>query len=114
MNLSTVHIQASNQPNNSSRRIWGIVTRRERWGISARGWFLLGCLTLLVMSFMLLNVHPFLAETERVDARILVVEGWVYESGIRTAIEEFKTGHYERVFTTGGPPNRAGAHSSDQ
>jgi len=32
-----------------------------------------------------------------------VVEGWVHEYAIRAAVEEFRKGSYQRVFSTGGP-----------
>ena len=111
---ATTRSQILATANDSPQKIWGILTRKERWGLSARGWLLLGCLAVILFFGFILNIHPFLAETYRVDAKTLVVEGWVYEHGIRTAIEEFKTGRYDHVFTTGGPPVRAGANSSDQ
>ena len=43
------------------------------------------------------TIFPFLAVTHRVDADVLVVEGWVHEHAIRTAISEFQSGHYQRV-----------------
>ena len=60
-----------------------------------------------------MTVHPFLAPTRRVDARILVVEGWVHDYVIRAAAKEFATGSYERVFSTGGPTNGNGGYTSD-
>ena len=37
-----------------------------------------------------LNVHPFLAETHRVNTNVLVVEGWIEQYAIRAGAEEFK------------------------
>ena len=45
---------------------------------------------------ILLNVQPFLAETDRVNTDLLVVEGWIHEYGIRGAVEEFKRGPMSR------------------
>ena len=52
---------------------------------------------------MFLNIHPFLAVTHRVNTNVLVVEGWIPRYGIRGGAEEFRTGSYQRIFTTGGP-----------
>ena len=52
------------------------------------------------------GVYPFLSTTHRVKADILVVEGWVHEYAIQAAVDEFKSGSYKRVFTTGGPVDR--------
>src|SRR4029077_9061698 len=71
---------------------------------------------LLVFStavFLFLNIEPFLAETDRVDSDVLVVEGWVHEYAIRAAVEEFRKGAYHRVFTTGGPVVGIGHYVND-
>ena len=85
------------------KKFCGIVTRRERWGLSWRGWLVLILAGLLIAVFLLLNIQPFLAKTQRVNANVLVVEGWIHEYAIRSAAEEFKTGSYQKIFTTGGP-----------
>jgi DUF218 domain len=86
--------------------------RKERLGLSWRGRLWLAAIVLLGGIFFLRGVHPFLAVTHREQAKVLVVEGWVSKYAIDGAIQEFKTGHYERVFTTGGPLEGMGASSS--
>jgi uncharacterized SAM-binding protein YcdF (DUF218 family) len=54
-------------------------------------------------TLLCLRVHPFLAVTERVPAKVLVVEGWGSVFTLEHALEEFRTNDYERVFVTGGP-----------
>jgi hypothetical protein len=88
-----------------------ILTRKERWGLSGLGWVLLISVLFLTLFLTAVTIYPFLAITQRVDADILVVEGWVHEFGIRATLAEFKTGRYRYVFTTGGP--RPGSDSSD-
>jgi uncharacterized SAM-binding protein YcdF (DUF218 family) len=85
------------------QKCFGLCTRRERWGLSRRGWLALGILLLAAGLAWLLQVHPFLAQTRRADSKILVVEGWVHEYVIRVAAVEFQAGHYEKIYTTGGP-----------
>ena len=58
-------------------------------------------------------IYPFLAVTDRVDANILVVEGWIHEYAIRAAVREFQGSHYKRVFTTGGPVEGTGGYVND-
>jgi uncharacterized SAM-binding protein YcdF (DUF218 family) len=60
-----------------------------------------------------LNVYPFLAVTQAVDADVLVVEGWVHPYAIRVATEEFKNHSYHRVFSTGGPVVGKGGYIND-
>ena len=68
---------------------------------------------LLVVYIVVFNIHSFLAVTHRVNANVLVVEGWINEYAIRKGAEEFKDGSYERVFTTGGPVNGSGGYVND-
>jgi hypothetical protein len=59
------------------------------------------------------TAYPFLAVTHRVNADTLVVEGWIQPYAIRAAVSEFQAGHYERVFTTGGPVAGMGGYTND-
>ena len=86
--------------------------RKERLGLSWRGRLLLAAIVLLGGIIFLKGVHPFLAVTHREQTNILVVEGWVNHYGIDGALQEFKTGHYGQVFTTGGPLEGMGKSSS--
>lgn len=92
------------------QKFYGILTRKERWGLSCPGWLLVALIGLATLYLSFLCVHPFLAVTRRVDTKILVVEGWVPDSAIRAAAEEFKTGAYERIFVTGGPREGFGSY----
>jgi hypothetical protein len=85
------------------QKFFGLVTRRERWGLSWRGWLALLCLLVAAVLVWMTNVQPFLAQTKRVDSKILVVEGWVEIYTINGAVAEFQTGRYEKIYTTGGP-----------
>lgn len=83
--------------------LWGIVNRRERWGLSWYGWLLALLFTTIAYIFWLLAVYPFLAVTEQVPPTVLVVEGWVHDYVIKVAIDEFNSRSYQRIYTTGGP-----------
>jgi uncharacterized SAM-binding protein YcdF (DUF218 family) len=96
-----------------ARAMWGLFDRKERWSLSWRGRLLVAFALLLAGAFLLKSVYPFLAITHRVDANILVVEGWINENAIRAAIKEFQTNHYQRVFTTGGPVMGTGGYIND-
>jgi uncharacterized SAM-binding protein YcdF (DUF218 family) len=100
-------------PTRSPQRLCGLLVRKERWSLSWRGRLILALLALSSALFLLLNIHPFLAETHRVDTNVLVVEGWIHEYAIRAAEKEFKTGSYKRVFTTGGPVTGLGGYIND-
>jgi uncharacterized SAM-binding protein YcdF (DUF218 family) len=91
----------------------GILTRKERWGLSWRGWLILALLAGSSAGLLLLSVQPFLAETHRVNTNVLVVEGWIHEYAIRAAVKEFGDGSYQHVFTTGGPVEGSGGYIND-
>jgi hypothetical protein len=97
----------------SSQKLLGLITRKECWGLSWRGWLLVTSAALIAASIVLLKVHPFLALTDRVNTNILVVEGWIEQYAIREAADEFSTGSYERIFTTGGPEDGSGGYTND-
>jgi uncharacterized SAM-binding protein YcdF (DUF218 family) len=97
----------------SERRFAGMILRRERWGLSWRGRAIVIVLMLFILCTLLLHIYPFLAPTRRVNADVLVVEGWVHEYVIRHAVEEFAKGPYERVITTGGPVEGIGHYVND-
>ena len=85
------------------RAMWGVFDRKERWSLSWRGRLIVASAVLLVGAMVFKGVYPFLAITHRANANILVVEGWIHEYGIRAAVKEFQSNHYENVFATGGP-----------
>jgi hypothetical protein len=49
------------------------------------------------------NLHPFLAPTEPVGARFIVVQGWLSPEGLDQAVGAYRNGGYQRIVTTGGP-----------
>jgi len=93
--------------------LWGILVRKERWGLSWRGWLIVFAGVFLTFSLFCFRIYPFLAVTHRVDTNVLVVEGWIHEYAIRAAVEEFRGKSYERVFTTGGPVEGTGGYIND-
>jgi|SRR5665213_68107 len=96
-----------------SRKFCGIFIRKQRWGLSWRGW-LVAIMGLFLASYLsLLNIHPFLAVTDRVNTNILVMEGWVHEFAASSAAEEFRTGHYQCIYVTGVPVDGSGKYTLD-
>jgi uncharacterized SAM-binding protein YcdF (DUF218 family) len=100
-------------PMRTPQKFWGTFVRKERWGLSWRGWLIVFAGVLLTFSLFLFRIYPFLAVTHRVDTNVLVVEGWIHEYAIRAALKEFQSNHYQRVFTTGGPVEGAGGYIND-
>jgi uncharacterized SAM-binding protein YcdF (DUF218 family) len=100
----------------ASRRekaLGGLLVRQYRWGLSrwAKLFVLLIALAFVVTAF--LGVYPFLAITQRVNADVLVVEGWIHPYTADVGVEEFKTHSYHLVLTTGGPVVGKGGYIND-
>jgi uncharacterized SAM-binding protein YcdF (DUF218 family) len=94
-------------------RLFGMLARKERWGLSMRGRLAAGALSLALAWLMLIETHPFLAVTDRVDANYLVMEGWVHMFAAQTTAAEFRSGKYRGIFVTGSPVKGSGDYDKD-
>jgi len=80
-----------------------LIRRREMWAVTREGW-VIGIMGLIIaMLLIITNIHPFLAVNAPIKADILVVEGWLPDYAIKSAIAEFKKGQYRQLITTGLP-----------
>ena len=95
------------------RKLFGLFNRKERWGLSWRGWLAATVLAMALAYGWLVCVHPFLAVTQRVDTNVLVMEGWVHMFAAKSTAAEFHTGPYERIYITGLPVEGSGKYGSD-
>lgn len=84
----------------------GLVTRRQCWRLTVRGWILLFISLAAIPTFAVTNVHRFLAENHPVRADILVVEGWLPDYALEKAVSEFNQHSYRLLVVTGGPLRR--------
>lgn len=94
-------------------RLGGMFTRRERWGLSWRGWLMLVAGAVILAFGTVRGVYPFFAVTAPVESRYLAMEGWIDTYAVRATLAEFNARGYERVFTTGGPIPGLSGDASD-
>jgi len=80
-------------------------SRRTLYLPTPLGLALCGGLIALPLLYWVRYGESFLSPTERLPARILVVEGWIGPDAIRAAKEEFERGGYDYIFTSGGSPD---------
>jgi uncharacterized SAM-binding protein YcdF (DUF218 family) len=92
---------------------FGLVSRRERWGLSLRGFIVIGLCVAIAFTGVTIESYSFLAITSRVPTDTLVVEGWIHEYAIRQAVAEYASGQYKHLFTTGGPVVGQGGYTND-
>lgn len=91
----------------------GVLVRKERWSLTWKAWIVVLLLAFGIGLYVQRNVYTFLAVTERLDADTMVVEGWMDQTDLVQAVDEFKRGHYRRVITTGGPVHGVRAYVND-
>lgn len=91
----------------------GLLVHKPRWGLSWSG-YLAVLATLIGIGWVVTtNIHPFLATTDRLETRVLVVEGWIDKYALEGASREFAAHGYERVLSTGGPVVGLGGYVND-
>jgi hypothetical protein len=100
-------------PGKPRGKLCGLLNRKPRWGLSWKGWLIFGTLMLVTGLTGFFSIRPFLAVTQRVEAKALVVEGWSHDYGFAAAAKEFGTGSYDHVYATGGPIVGQGGYISD-
>ncbi len=88
---------------NQKTLLLGLVNKKERLGLSWKGWISGVLISIGFFVFFLKNIYPFLAPLNRVESTILVVEGWLLDEGMKQAVTEFKLHKYEHIYVTGGP-----------
>lgn len=62
--------------------------------------FFIGCIY-----FVTYNIYSFLAPNQKVEAKIIVIEGWLNDYALEESLEIFRKGNYEHMIITGGPLN---------
>jgi len=80
-----------------------LLSRKERWGLTWRGWLLLFVTMIGTAATLLLTVHPFLALNSPVKSSVLVVEGWLSTGELHEVADLIQKEKYQMVYTTGGP-----------
>ena len=80
-----------------------LIQRKEVWVITWQGWIII-VISLITSTILIIgNIYPFLAVNAPVKADVLVVEGWLPDYAVDSAIAEFKKGGYSKLITTGLP-----------
>src|SRR3712207_5401157 len=74
--------------------------------LPVKWWLILLVSGILVCSWVLIGLHSFLSQNNRVDAEVLVVEGWLPDYALNEAYREFTSHPYKYIITTGGPVDR--------
>jgi DUF218 domain len=90
-------------PPKPQRRCWGLLRRRQLLVPTWRGWLLLAAGLTLVAVLCVREAYPFLAVNDPLPGDVLAVEGWAPDYAMKIALEQFRSGHYRKLYVTGGP-----------
>jgi hypothetical protein len=90
-------------PSQPVRRCLGLVSRRERWGLTLKGWFVMGLMLASAGLAGLRAIHPFLAVTAPVETRVVAVEAWVPPVILKGVATHFEDDPGVVFYCTGGP-----------
>ena len=99
--IRTIDREVSQAPPIAATSLFGLLQRKERWSLSLRGWVLSLVIVAGLVLAIIWGAHPFLAVTQRTDADILVIEGWMPNYALEESIAEFKSKPYHLVVTVG-------------
>lgn len=81
----------------------GLFRRRECVVPTLRGWVALVFFLGGAGAIFLFGTYPFLALNDPKPGGVLVVEGWGSEDSMRAVIHEFRSNHYQAIYSVGGP-----------
>jgi len=82
---------------------YGLVSLKERWGLTLWGWLLLLMLIQIPFIVFFQNVYGILAPVHREKSEILILEGFISDYVLKNAITEFNKNGYQLLITTGTP-----------
>ena len=88
------------------QKLWSLISYQPRWGLTLKGWLLTICSFMAITIFLGFNIYSFLAPVAPIKAEALVVEGWIDDDGIKSAIAHFQQQDYQILITTGTPLTR--------
>lgn len=93
-------------------RYWKLFEKKEKLVLTTQSRLLLLGLLLLAFFWLFTHVFTFLAITDKVEANVLIVEGWLSDHAVNGAAQEFKRNGYQLIVTAGGPL-QTGHHLSE-
>lgn len=75
--------------------------KKERWSTTWLGKLSIILVLIVLFLIFLTNIHPFLAQNNPIESKIMVLEGFVPDYVVEEAKEIFIAGKYEKLLITG-------------
>jgi len=80
-----------------------LLTWLEKFTSTIQLWILILGLIIFLIVMCCWNIYSFLAVNSPIEADLLIVEGWMSDYAVKSAIAEFNQGNYQKLVTTGTP-----------
>ena len=80
-----------------------LFTRRPCYLPTGAGWVSILSISVLLLSFVIFSIHPFLAPFRPVGGDALIIEGWLPDYCLESAARLFNQKPFKTIFVTGGP-----------
>lgn len=77
--------------------------RKEALRLTIAGWLVVIALLFFTMRYFAMHMAAYLTVNSRIDARVLVVEGYLPDYALLLVANEFREGRYDYIVTTGIP-----------
>jgi len=78
-----------------------IVSKRERWGLTGWGWLLILLFFIILGWLSVKNIVPFLSHQNTIEARVMVLEGYIPDYAYDQVLKIFHEKNYELLIATG-------------
>lgn len=82
-------------------QFWGLLEYKPQWSLSLKGWLILFSFHITFAYFFITKINGFLAFSRPIEADTLLIEGWLIDSALRGAFQQYQTGNYQRIIITG-------------
>ena len=88
---------------------FSIIRKKEMWTLTWRGYLVVLFILILINLIFVKNILHFLSPNEPVNAKLMVVEGFLPDYALEDAIRIFNSENYEHMLIT-GKERQKGAH----
>ncbi|MFP4471474.1 MAG: hypothetical protein ACLFPE_12355 [Bacteroidales bacterium] len=78
-----------------------LIRKKERYGLTGWGWLTVLVFFLLAGWIIIKGIVPFLSKSDPVEARVMVVEGYIPDKSLHEIIRIFRENNYELLISTG-------------
>lgn len=80
---------------------FALASKRERWGLTIYGRLLTLVIIAIIMLIFVKNIVGFLSAEKTIDAKIMIIEGYMPDYAFDEIIKTFNKNNYDLIITSG-------------